>query len=86
MPRCIFEYAKASTLWSFAYDFDVYWPCNTNLTGTSAMVFLLNPIKSLALAAAAFGAGIAFERLQHSDRCLDASGAVQSGLCAGNTR
>lgn len=44
---------------------------------------MFRPIRTLFLMAMVFIAGIFYERSQHGERCVEAGGAMKSGLCTG---
>jgi hypothetical protein len=44
---------------------------------------MFRPIRTLILLLLAFVSGVFFERLNHTDRCLDRGGMVLDDLCFG---
>ena len=48
------------------------------------MRFIFRPIRSILLIGTTFLAGVAYEKYNHSDRCLAAGGHIKFGLCEGS--
>ncbi len=44
---------------------------------------MFRPIRTIFLLLLVFFAGLAFEKYQHSDRCIASGGTVTQGLCIG---
>jgi len=48
------------------------------------MRLIFRPIRSILLIGTTFLAGVAYEKYNHSDRCLAAGGHINFGLCEGS--